>query len=175
MLDYATITENGEMVFERLLPGTMEDIWAMITESGKREKWLAGGEMQPRKGGSLTLIFQHSKLSKRTAPIPKRYSQYENGETMHAEVLEYESPKKLVLTWPGGSKVKFELSPREDNVLLKLTHSGLGASKAMLVSVAAGWESHLKILESVMYGMERDPFWELFRKYEKEYEEQILQ
>ena len=49
--DRGTITEAGTIRFERLLPGPIERVWAYLTESDKRAKWLAAGDMDLRPGG----------------------------------------------------------------------------------------------------------------------------
>jgi uncharacterized protein YndB with AHSA1/START domain len=39
----ATLIEPGTVKMERLLPGPVERVWAYITESDKRAKWLCAG------------------------------------------------------------------------------------------------------------------------------------
>src|SRR5256885_5566218 len=64
-----TVIEPGTVKLQRLLPGPLERVWAYITESDKRAKWLAAGEVDPRLGGKIHLQFDHRKLScERTAP-----------------------------------------------------------------------------------------------------------
>ena len=46
----STLHADGEIIdrqtvrFERLLPGPIERVWAYLTESEKRRKWLASGD-----------------------------------------------------------------------------------------------------------------------------------
>ncbi len=58
MNEYGVVTEPRTVYFERLLPGPIERVWAYITESEKRGKWLATGEMELRVGGRVDLKFQ---------------------------------------------------------------------------------------------------------------------
>ena len=48
---------------ERILPGPVERVWAYLTESDKRKKWLAQGPMANYVGGDVKLTFHHSQLS----------------------------------------------------------------------------------------------------------------
>ena len=43
---YGVLTEPATLRIERLLPGPIERVWAYLTESDLRRKWLAAGEMQ---------------------------------------------------------------------------------------------------------------------------------
>ena len=79
MNDFGIITEAGAIRFERLLPGPIERVWAYLTESDKRGKWLASGPVELRVGGQVELHFRHADLSPQTEPIPDKYKQYENG------------------------------------------------------------------------------------------------
>src|SRR5258708_32453650 len=58
----ATLVEPGTVKMERLLPGPVERVWAYLTESDKRAKWLAAGEFDLRLGGAIRLEFDNSKL-----------------------------------------------------------------------------------------------------------------
>src|SRR6185437_7213825 len=58
-----TLVEPGTVRLERLLPGPLERVWAYITESDKRAKWLASGEFDLRLGGTIRLEFDNCSLS----------------------------------------------------------------------------------------------------------------
>jgi DNA-binding transcriptional ArsR family regulator len=51
MNDYGVVTEPGTVRLERVLPGPIERVWAYLTESVQRRKWLAVGPMELRVGG----------------------------------------------------------------------------------------------------------------------------
>ena len=57
-----TLVEPGTVKLERLLPGPVERVWAYITESNKRAKWLAAGEFELRIGGKVRLQFDNGRL-----------------------------------------------------------------------------------------------------------------
>jgi uncharacterized protein YndB with AHSA1/START domain len=112
--EFRSVTAPGEVRIERLLPRPIERVWAYLTESDKRAKWLASGTMDPSVGSSLTLRFDHDSLSARKAPTPERFKQGECMQPTHHEVTRFEPPTVLAMTWQGGangpSEVTFELS-----------------------------------------------------------------
>ncbi len=173
---YATILEPGTIRFERLLPGPIERVWAYLTESDKRAKWLAAGEMQPQVGGSADFKFYHSSLSKKTAPPPEKFKNFEEGQVTQHTVTRFEPPRLLSLSWGSGkdgpSEVTFELVPEGDKVRLVLTHRRLRDRVAML-AVGPGWHSHLAVLVDHLEGREPDAFWSTFTKAEAEYQKRI--
>jgi uncharacterized protein YndB with AHSA1/START domain len=171
MNDYGTITEAGAIRFERLLPGPVERVWAYLTESDKRGKWLASGAVEPRVGGQVELHFQHADLSPRKEPVPDKYRDLECGATFTAEVTRWEPPRLLSHTWTDGSEVTFELAPQGEQVFLVLTHRRLPPTK--MLSVAGGWHTHLGILVDNLNGSVPRPFWSTHARLEAEYERRI--
>ena len=175
---YGEIIEPGTIRFERLLPGPIERVWAYLTESDKKGKWLAAGDVEPRVGGKVDLYFDNANLSEEKDPIPDKYKEMEEGAYYSGRVTRYEPPHLLSYTWAEESgeesEVTFELTPKEeDKVLLVLTHRRLGDDRDMLVGVAAGWHTHLGILIDLLDGRSPKPFWAVHTKKEKEYEGRI--
>ena len=174
--DYATILEPGAIRFERLLPAPIERVWSYLTESDKRAKWLASGEMEPRVGALLKLKFVHSSLSSKTAPVPEQYKNMEEGQVTEHTVTRFEPPRVLGLSWgsgkDGSSEVTFELTPEGDKVRLILTHRRLRDRKAML-AVGPGWHAHLAVLVSRLEGREPEAFWATFTEAKRKYEKRI--
>jgi hypothetical protein len=70
------------------------------------------------------------------------------------------------------SEVRFELTPRDDMVLLEVTHRRLARRDEML-SVAAGWHTHLSILAGRLSGRTPAGFWSTHTRLEAEYEQRI--
>jgi uncharacterized protein YndB with AHSA1/START domain len=172
MNDYGTITEAGAIRFERLLPGPIERVWAYLTESDKRGKWLASGAVEPRVGGQVELHFRHADLSPQKEPVPEKYRRkLENGASFTAEVTRCEPPRLLSHTWTDGSEVTFELAPQGEQVLLVLTHHRL--TPTQMLSVAGGWHTHLGILVDQINGRVPRPFWSTHARLEREYERRI--
>lgn len=168
MANTADLTDAGVVVdrhtvrFERLLPGPIERVWAYITESDKRRRWLGAGETELRPGGRADFFFKHQELNDEPEPTPADYKHMEDGISFSGEVLEAEPPNRLRFTWPSDdgsfSEVTFELAPKGEKVLLTLTHSKLSTPTKMR-NVSGGWHSHLAMLEDELAGKKRRPFW----------------
>lgn len=171
MSDFGTILESGTIRFERMLPGPIERVWAYLTESDKRGKWLATGAVQPWVGGGVELHFRHADLSPQAEEIPDKYKQYENGASFTAQVTRCEPPSLLSHTWADGSEVTFELTPSGEDVMLVLTHRRLTPN--IMLSVAGGWHTHLGILVDHLNGRVPQPFWTTHARLEAEYEQRI--
>jgi len=176
MSEYGIVTEPGTIRFERVLPGPIERVWAYLTEPEKRGKWFASGPMELRAGGRVELHFRHADLSPHAEPAPDRYKQYEGGHTSYGRITCCEPPRLLSFMWGeevgDDSEVTFELSPRGKDVLLVLTHRRLG-DRAIMVSVAGGWHTHLGILVDHLNGREPRPFWSTHARFEAEYEKRL--
>lgn len=177
MTDYGTFAERGTIVFRRVLPGPVERVWAYLTESDKRGQWLATGEMELEVGGRVELKFCHANLSPVAEEIPAKYEELADGAAFTGRVTRCEPPRVLAYTWAESwgedSEVTFELTPRGDDVLLQLTHRRLGDKRETLISVAAGWHTHLGILADHLRGVESRPFWAAHSRWEVEYTQRI--
>lgn len=175
MSKFGTVTAPGTVQLERLLPGPIERIWAYLTEPDKRAKWLAGGAMELRVGGSVKLEFRHADLSAEKT-TPERFKNKECRHSLSGRVTQCDPPRLLSYTWGdpegGPSEVKFELTPRGANVLLVITHSRLPDRKDM-VGVASGWDVHVGILDDVLNGREPRPFWTTHARLAAEYEQRL--
>ncbi|MGV8294798.1 hypothetical protein ACV36C_38820, partial [Pseudomonas aeruginosa] len=74
MSDYGVVTSPASLCFTRILPASVERVWAFLTESDKRGLWLASGDMELREGGGVTLRFVHADLSSVAEPTQKKRS-----------------------------------------------------------------------------------------------------
>jgi uncharacterized protein YndB with AHSA1/START domain len=175
MSDYGVVTEAGAVRFERLLPAPVERVWDYLTRSELRRKWFAGGEMELRSGGPLTLVFHNSELAPPDETVPEKFRRYEGMES-RGEVVRAEPPRRLVWSWFEESgpptEVSWELEPRGEQTLLTLIHRRL-PNRAMTVDVSGGWHLHLDVLEDVLAGRPRRPFWAVNARYAAEYEARI--
>jgi len=175
--DFGTLAAPGVVRFERLLPGPIERVWAFLTEPEKRERWLAGGEMQVHVGGRVELRFRHVDLSPIAAPTPDRFASSVEGSTLHGSVTACEPPHLLAFTWGEGkerpSEVTFELQAIGDGVRLTVTHRRLGDEPAVWANVAGGWHTHLAILEDRLHDRVPQPFFAAFEPIEAAYLERF--
>lgn len=177
MSDYGIVTEAGAVRFERLLPAPVERVWDYLTRSELRRTWFAGGDMELRPGGALTLVFRNSELAPDEEEMPEKYHQYE-GMKSSGEIVAVEPPRRLVFNWFEESgpptEVSWELEPRGEQTLFILIHRRL-PNRAMLVDVSAGWHLHMDVLEDLLAGRERQAFWSKNARYSEEYEARVPQ
>ncbi len=171
MDDYAKLTKPDTLTVERRLPGPVERIWAYLTESEKRARWLAAGPMGLFAGGAVTLEFHHNELSEPGDTAPEYHADAE-GAVLKGTVTRCEAPHLLAFTWgEGGSEVTFELTPEDNQVRLRITHQRLtGMQKT---SVATGWHTHLAILVAELNEITPPSFWALHTELEAHYRKQL--
>jgi uncharacterized protein YndB with AHSA1/START domain len=163
-----TLVEPGTVKLERLLPGPVERVWAYITESDKRAKWLAAGEFELRVGGRIRLEFDNSRLSSENDAVAKGKGR--QVQTSEGVVTRLEPPRLLAHTWEWkgqDTEVAYELAERGKQVLLTIVHRRLG--KDFVPSVMGGWDTHTGILEDLLKGVEPRSFWSTHSKLEREY------
>ena len=163
-----TLVEPGTVKLERLLPGPVERVWAYITESGKRAKWLAAGEFDLRVGGKVRLEFDNSKLPN-DSDTPEKYKNL--GKHQFEGVITRLEPLRLLAhTWKWDSadtEVSYELTPRGKDVLLVIVHRKL--TEQLTRNVMGGWDVHSGILVDILNGVAPRPFWATHETLEKEY------
>lgn len=172
---FATTPEPATLRFARTLPGPIERVWAYLTESEKRGKWLASGDMDLRVGGEVHLQWNNSELSAVAEETPARYAG-DKHPSMRGHITRLEPMRLLAYTWSEDSEeeseVRFELTPKGDEVELVLTHQRL-VDRTNRVEAAGGWHTHLAILENVLSGAPVIPFWATFEKLQQEYDRRI--
>jgi len=169
--EFGVVPEARTLRIRRVLPGPIERVWAYLTESDKRARWLASGPMELRAGGRVELTFRNSELTGDSEPVPDAYKKYE-GWSFSGEVIRCEPPRLLSYTWGDGSEVTFELSPEGEKVLLVLTHRRL-PDRGTMVGVASGWHNHLGVLQARLEGRAPQPFWSTQARLKAAYEERL--
>ena len=169
---YGTVIAPNTIRFERLLPGPIERVWAYLTESEKRAKWLASGAMELRVDGDVELFWLHTNLDTTKPDEPPE--KYKNGHTMKARITRYEPPHVLGYTWGARadalSEVVFELSEQGNDVLLVLTHHRL-PNQNDLLGVSGGWHTHLDVLVEHLNGRIAPAFWSKMDGLNAEYKQ----
>ncbi len=176
MNEYGEMLDERTVRFERLLPGPIERVWAYLTESDKRARWLCGGDVETRNGGHVDMHFHNMSLSsKGDIPRPEKYKAMSEKISFEGEVKRCEPPYVLAHTWEFGdesSLVCYELSEQGDKVKLVLTHRKL-ESRDTVLSVSGGWHTHLNLLADVLQGSPLRPFYRMQQQYESEYGERL--
>ncbi len=169
---YGTVIAPNTIRFERVLPGPIERVWAYLTDSEKRSKWLASGPMDLHMGGAAELTWQHSNLD--TVKPDEAPEKYRNPHTMKATITRWEPPHLLGFTWGARaealSEVVFELSKQGNDVLLVLTHHRL-PNQNDLLGVSGGWHAHLDVLVEHLNGRTAPGFWDRHALLNLEYKQ----
>ena len=166
---HGVLTEPATLKIERLLPGPIERVWAYLTESDLRRKWLAAGEMEMKVGAPFELVWRNSEL---TDPPGKRPDGFGEEHRMQSEITELDPPRKLAFTWGKSGGVSMQLEPRGERVLLTVIHRRL-PDRGMMVGVSTGWHTHLDMLAARLAGEEPEPFWDGFIRLRKDYDDRI--
>jgi uncharacterized protein YndB with AHSA1/START domain len=146
--DYGVVIAPDAVRLTRLLPGPIERVWAYLTESDRRARWLASGQIDLLMAGRVEHVFRNSYRADRKSAGSEHW--FPSVETrMLGFVVACEPPRLLAYTWGQmprrQSEVSFELSPRGESVLLVLTHRRL-PDREDLVDVARRWQTHLGML-----------------------------
>jgi uncharacterized protein YndB with AHSA1/START domain len=175
MSELLQIDAYGELIgpdtlqIKRRLPGPIERVWAYLTDSELRRKWLASGDMKQEAGETFELTWRNDEL---TDPPGRRPEGFSGEHSMQSRVLELDAPRKLSFTFGTNGEVTFELEPHGDGVLLTVTHRHLPSREVML-KVAAGWHAHLDVLAARAAGHEPEPFWDRWAKLFAGYQKRI--
>lgn len=177
MNEYGEFLDDSTVRFERLLQGPIERIWAYLTESDKRAKWLCAGETELRSGGKVEMHFHNLSLSgPDDIPRPEKYRDLPERMSFGGTVTACEPMRRLSHTWEfedENSEVTYELREQGDKVLLILTHRRLTSSD-MVLSVSTGWHTHLGLLEDTLHGNEVRPFYKTQAELQAEYERRLV-
>src|SRR6202048_1393490 len=163
---YGELIEPATLKLQRLLPGPIERIWAYLTDSELRRKWLAAGAMDMKGGAPFELVWRNAEIKD---PPSARPADFPEEHRMQSRITELDPPRKLSIAWNNSGDVTFELEPRGEGVRLTVIHRRLPDRSTML-KVSAGWDMHLYILVARAMGNEPAPFWEGWSRLQKEYD-----
>lgn len=117
MSDHGVVLDPTSICFTRILPASVDEVWAFLTESGK-----AGPLAGLRRHGSARGRRRHAAFRPRRPVLgggtrARGLQAYENGVTTQGVITRCEPPRLLAFTWGGSpghpSEVTFELSPQE--------------------------------------------------------------
>ncbi len=166
---YGVLTEPTTLTIQRLLPGPIERVWAYLTESELRRRWLAAGPMEMQVGAPFEFVWRNDEL---TDPPGQRPDGFSAEHRMQSHITELDPPRKLAFTWNGSGDVSFELAPKGDKVLLTVIHRRLPDRNIMLM-VGAGWHMHLDLLVARLADTAPEPFWDGWSRLRNEYDQRI--
>ena len=147
----ASTTEGTAVVREIMIAASPETIWKFLVDPAAAVRWMGvSASLDPRAGGRY-----------RVEVLP--------GDVATGEFVELDRPRRLVHTWgwespsgsvpPGSTRVAFDLIPRDEGTLVRVTHSGLPHAAAA-DRHARGWDHYLSRLAAVAAGgdPEADPW-----------------
>lgn len=166
---YGALIEPATLRIERLLPGPIERVWAYLTESDLRRKWLAAGDMRLEVGAPFELVWRNDEL---TDPPGVRPPGFDTEHRMQSRITEVDPPRKLGIEFHNGTEVSFELELVGDEVLLTLIHRRLPDRK-MVIGVSGGWHAHLDVLKACLTGGTPLPFWDEMMRLRQDYERRL--
>ncbi|MBJ6124779.1 SRPBCC family protein [Microvirga splendida] len=163
---YGTLSEPDTLTIQRLLPGPVERVWEYLTQSELRRQWLAAGEMALAVGAPFEFVWRNDEL---TSPPGARPAGSAEEHRLECSITELDPPRKLAITWGSTGGVTFTLEPIGSKTLLTVTHRRV-CERPMLLSVSAGWHTHLDVLAARMAGQEPEPFWDQIARLKPEYD-----
>ena len=176
MNEYGKLLDESTVKFERMLPRPVERVWAYLTESEKRARWLCGGDVETAIEGNVDMHFHNLSLSSdEDIQRPDKYKDMPEKMSFTGRVTRCEPPHVLEHTWNFGdesSLVCYELTEESDKVRLVLTHRRLDSTDTVL-SVSGGWHTHLNLLVDVLNGSKPRPFYKMQLQYESEYRRKL--
>ena len=162
---YGTLGEDATLTLERLLPGSVDRVWAYLTESDLRRQWLAAGTMDMRVGAPVELVWRNAEL---TANPGNRPDGFGEEHRLESEITELDPPHRLSISWGSTGGVTFELEPVGDMVRFTVTHRRI-PDRSIMLNVSAGWHAHLDVLAARLAGQEPGPFWDNWVALKEEY------
>ena len=167
---YGELIEPTTLRIQRLLPGPIERIWAYLTDSDLRSKWLAAGAMEMKVGAPVELVWRNEELND---PPSRRPAGFPEEQRMQSRITELDPLRKLSIAWNNSGDVTFELEPRGERVLLTVIHRRL-PDRATMLKVGPGWHAHLDVLVARASGQEPlQPFWDRWLSLQKDYERRL--
>jgi uncharacterized protein YndB with AHSA1/START domain len=172
---YAMKLDMDTVRIERILPGSIERVWSYLTDSDKRARWLASGPMELREGGAVSLTWRNADLSGGRTNPNSTCSPDGVDHVIQGVITRCDPPHLLAFNWSAdgsGSEATFELSQQGPDTELVITHRRLSGRKQLL-SVSAGWHTHIGILIDILSASEPRMFWPEHARLEKVYDERF--
>lgn len=153
---YGVLTEPATLTIQRLLPGPIERVWAYLTESDLRRKWLAAGAMDLAVGAPFELVWRNGELSEPPVARPEGFAE---EHRMASRITELDPPHRIGFSWAGTGDVTITLAEQGNRVLLTLTHRRI-EDRTMLGKIGPGWHAHLDVLVARIDGRQPPVFWQ---------------
>lgn len=174
---YGKLVDPQTVVFERLLSGPIERVFAYLWDEDLRKTWFTSGAMPTRVGERFSQYWKHSDYSPNASVAPDNMKEVdEKGHHSSMVLLAYEPPTRLAYTFgemklgaDKATEVEFLLKAQGEQVLLTLTHRKL-PDRAYMLGISGGWHAHLDVLEYHLRNQTPPGYWDIWRKYEGVYD-----
>lgn len=166
---YGVISEPATLIIQRLLPGSVDRVWAYLTESDLRRQWMAAGTMEMRVGAPFELVWRNNELSASPGNRPEGFG---DEHRLESEITELDPPHRLGISWGSTGGVTFDLEPVGDMVRLTVTHRRI-PDRSTALNISAGWHAHLDTLAARLAGEEPEPFWDHWVALKAEYSQRL--
>jgi uncharacterized protein YndB with AHSA1/START domain len=146
-----------QLRFQRRFAHPVERVWAAITEPEQLKKWLAEGEIDLRKGGSVVLTWQNrdqaDEVLREQGIDPEEAA---NAGILHGTVTEVDPPR--LLEWDGDvhGTLRWELEPDGEGTVLTFSSTMDELEEKFKSMNLAGWHIHFDILERTLEGQPFD-------------------
>ena len=102
---YTRTDSQGTLYIERLLPASVERVWTYLTVEKKTAQWLAVLKGDIKKGGVISLSFDHDSLTS-----GEKNPEKEDCADVTGRITEFELHARFAYTWCMGdieSEVRF--------------------------------------------------------------------
>lgn len=133
------IIPESAVRFVRLLPGPVEKVWAMLTQTERLPEWYGEGAIEPREGGAVSLMGGHIRGVvtgwRPNELLAYTWNVFDPGETVSRFSISY---------------LEFALASEGKTVRLTLTHRPIPAE--FQKQTAMGWHTMLDLIEAGLNG-----------------------
>jgi len=160
--EYGKLVDDHAVLFERLLPGSIAHVWCFLTTRELLATWLGEGCFECKIGGSVRLYAVGSSIMCAVTEC-RPYSR------LGWSVLPNLGSSDSHIGW--DSYVRFELKPRNHQVLLKLTHTPIPYVHAP--RVLALWHAFLDRLSASMSQVRPEPLMRRVDRVQPQYEHRL--
>jgi uncharacterized protein YndB with AHSA1/START domain len=160
--DFGRLVDDHAVLFERLLPGSMAYVWCFLTTRELLATWLGEGCFECKIGGGVRLYTVGSSIM---------------GAVMECKPYSRLGWSVLPSSWSSDgqigweSYVRFELKPRNHQVLLRLSHTPIPYVQAP--KVFALWHAFLDRLSASMSQMRPEPLMRRVDRVLPQYEHRL--
>jgi len=141
------IIPESAVRFVRILPGPVEKVWALLTQTERLPEWYGEGTIEPREGGNVQLMGGHIRGVvtgwRPHSLLAYTWNVFDPGETSASSSEAVGQSKKS--RYPI-SYLEFALARENKAVKLTLTHRPIPAE--FQKQTAMGWHTMLDLVEA---------------------------